>query len=467
MGYRYEIEKHPAPDRYTTPNKYVPYIGKIGLSLNLLREAVKHKFNWPVVFSRPCIYGTLSRPVGGFAPVKDKCVACHRCVQEYDFVRVEINPKYKRLGDSYFDPGSVATVVYEASTGEIPVKGMGYRGKFVGKGFDSFWTDMSEIVRPTRDGIYGREYISTAVDIGRKPSHLPTAKNGARFVQIPLPVIFDFLPGSLMTEQIRDSLVDASQSLGNFFVMAADEWANKDIPAGHIIPLMDASDFGTYKDRIADFDFKIVEIRSGGDRLEDVREAAAELRTLNPGIIVAVRLDSRDNSLNFDFDLVNDIDILHVCADYHGRAWFDGQQVDVKDLTENLHRRLVEEGIRDEVTLIVSGGIIRAEHVPKILICGADAVGLDTALLVALQSRFTGDCLNGNLGRLEPRKFNPGWGKQRIMNLMASWRNQLLEVVSAMGIRDVRRLRGERGRAIFYEDFVKRIPVFIQNAESR
>ena len=30
------------------------------------------------------------------------------------------------------------------------------------------WTDMSEIVRPTRDGIHGREYISTSVDIGRK-----------------------------------------------------------------------------------------------------------------------------------------------------------------------------------------------------------------------------------------------------------------------------------------------------------
>jgi hypothetical protein len=34
------------------------------------------------------------------------------------------------------------------------------------------WTDMSEIVRPTRDGIHGREYISTAVDIGRKPAYL-------------------------------------------------------------------------------------------------------------------------------------------------------------------------------------------------------------------------------------------------------------------------------------------------------
>ena len=31
---------------------------------------------------------------------------------------------------------------------------------------------MSEIVRPTRDGIHGREYISTSVDVGRKLTHL-------------------------------------------------------------------------------------------------------------------------------------------------------------------------------------------------------------------------------------------------------------------------------------------------------
>ena len=34
------------------------------------------------------------------------------------------------------------------------------------------WTDMSEIVRPTRDGIHGREYISSSVDIGQKPPYL-------------------------------------------------------------------------------------------------------------------------------------------------------------------------------------------------------------------------------------------------------------------------------------------------------
>jgi hypothetical protein len=39
-----------------------------------------------------------------------------------------------------------------------------------------------------------------------------------------------------------------------------------------------------------------------------------------------------------------------------------------------------------------------------------------------------------------------------VVNLVAAWHGQLLEVLGAMGMRDVRRLRGEAGRAIFRED---------------
>jgi hypothetical protein len=46
---------------------------------------------------------------------------------------------------------------------------------------------------------------------------------------------------------------------------------------------------------------------------------------------------------------------------------------------------------------------------------------------------------------------------QRITNLMGSWRDQLLEVLGGMGLREVRRQRGEIGRAIFHEDLEKRI----------
>jgi hypothetical protein len=38
------------------------------------------------------------------------------------------------------------------------------------------------------------------------------------------------------------------------------------------------------------------------------------------------------------------------------------------------------------------------------------------------------------------------------MNLIGAWRNQILEVLGAMGIRDAKRLRGEAGRAMFFKD---------------
>ena len=47
------------------------------------------------------------------------------------------------------------------------------------------------------------------------------------------------------------------------------------------------------------------------------------------------------------------------------------------------------------------------------------------------------------------------YAAQRMVNLMGAWHSQLIEVLGAMGIREVRRLRGEVGRAIFMEDIEK------------
>jgi hypothetical protein len=52
-------------------------------------------------------------------------------------------------------------------------------------------------------------------------------------------------------------------------------------------------------------------------------------------------------------------------------------------------------------------------------------------------------------------EIDPEYGAQRIINLIGAWRNQLLEVLGAMGLREVRRLRGEIGRAIVAEDIQK------------
>ena len=102
-------------------------------------------------------------------------------------------------------------------------------------------------------------------------------------------------------------------------------------------------------------------------------------------------------------------------------------------------------GAYEILTLIGSGGIILAEHMPKAIICGLDAVALDAALMVALQAHFNGEYLDRETAALSfPPRLNTAWGVQRVKNLAAAWRDQLLEILGAMGLREVRRLRGER-----------------------
>ena len=98
-----------------------------------------------------------------------------------------------------------------------------------------------------------------------------------------------------------------------------------------------------------------------------------------------------------------------------------------------------------------------AEHVAKAIICGADLTAIDLPLLLALECRYCKRCYDDSQlpCPVELKDVNPLWGAQRIINLIGAWRNQLLEVLGAMGLREVRRLRGEVGRAIFFDEIEK------------
>jgi hypothetical protein len=106
----------------------------------------------------------------------------------------------RRGGDAHWTPEIITQTWYQAETGRIPISGAGYGGACAGPGFDSIWLDMSEIVRPTRDGIHGREVISTAVVLGRRLAALQFDPHGGLVselpaqVEIPIPVLFDPLP---------------------------------------------------------------------------------------------------------------------------------------------------------------------------------------------------------------------------------------------------------------------------------
>jgi hypothetical protein len=165
-----------------------------------------------------------------------------------------------------------------------------------------------------------------------------------------------------------------------------------------------------------------------------------------PGSLVCLRLgfDESEDLLEY---VSKGVYIFHLTADYHGRGANGGF---VLDLIREAHQTFVDAGIRDEVTLIGSGGIIAAEHIPKAIISGLDVVALDTPVVVALQGEFDGDCMDREPSRFSlPKDLGEDWGVQRLKNLVGSWRDQLLEIMGAMGLREVRRLRGEMGRAMF------------------
>ncbi len=158
-----------------------------------------------------------------------QCMGCMRCIQECKaniITRVR-NSRFDALGNDYWKPEIIARIWNQAETGKIPVSGAGYRGPFCGPGFDQMWTDMSEIVRPTRDGIHGREYISTVIELGRKPARLEfcdgnLVTEAPPFHELQIPVILDVPPAGIVSESVRQSIAIAATRLSTLAVATAE-----------------------------------------------------------------------------------------------------------------------------------------------------------------------------------------------------------------------------------------------------
>jgi hypothetical protein len=414
------------------------------LARMLLHELFHSRFNLPVVTSRPCVYGTFSGPVGGFAPRPSQCVGCLRCTIEYpDMVRVCPNPERLGLGDSYFTPDKVDAVVQEAATGQIPVRGAGYRGAFGGEGWDGMWTDMSEIVRPTRDGIHGREFISTAVDLGERPGVLafdpagiPTAPLPRPF-SLPIPMLFDAPPVLAEDPTLCRVLAEAAGRLQTLAILPLSRLLALGVGGSGVAPLVRPAEIEATA-RLAEAP-ALLELDGWDDG------AYRELKRRFPVTPVYVRLPVERDPLPVARSGVR---LFHLTADYHGRAagGFVGGAI------RRVHAALVKEGIREEAVLLGSGGIVAAADVAKAIVCGLDAVALDTVPLVALQGRLEGECRDRRTARIALPRIDQAWGVQRLCNLAGVWRDQLLEILGAMGLREVRRLRGEQGRAMLQAD---------------
>ena len=446
MSIKYHVETRTTPPRFSPVAKLcaLETEGCLGCTECVKRDS--------------CVYGVYEEREYDPHQLVDTgdsmCVACMRCVQECKkgILSRAINPQFVRMGDSHWQPEIIAALWQQATTGSIPVSGAGYRGPFAGPGYHEMWTDMSEIVRPTRDGIHGREYISTVIELGRRPAKLTFDASGnllnemPHFTEIPIPAVLAIPDNRFVTAPVKEAIARGAQLTHTYAVCDMGD-------AGGL--LADQRDHLIVRfDPEADDPARLegISMAELADS-EAVIEQIARLKERHPELIASIRLPLNEHAADRAVRLAAaGAEIIHLQA--HRKAVGLGARRHdfVTTLVKEVHFALLDSAIRDQVTVLLSGGLAAAEFIPKAIACGTDGVGIDLALLVALECRLCPDCDSVPACPVELDQAPVEWAAQRIANLVGAWHSQLIEVMGAMGLREVRRLRGELGRTMFFDD---------------
>jgi glutamate synthase domain-containing protein 2 len=197
--------------------------------------------------------------------------------------------------------------------------------------------------------------------------------------------------------------------------------------------------------------------------VEDHKKHLDWIKEINPRALVSVKV-----STPTDVDMVAvgsyyaGAHIIHLDGSYGGTA--AAPDIAKKNIAmpieyaiSKVHRFLASEGIRDQVTLIASGGIRTAYDVLKAVALGADGCVIGTAEMVALGCVRCACCESG---RGCPRGIASTddelmmlmtleWATQRLINLQNAWREQIVDVLARLGLPGIQALRG-RTEFLYY-----------------
>jgi glutamate synthase domain-containing protein 2 len=202
--------------------------------------------------------------------------------------------------------------------------------------------------------------------------------------------------------------------------------------------------------------------------VEDHKKHLDWLKQVNPRALISVKV-----STPTDVDMVAvgsyfaGAHIVHLDGAYGGTG--AAPEIAKKNIAmpieyaiPKVHRFLESEGIRDQVTLMASGGIRTAYDVAKAIALGADGCIIGTAELVALGCTRLGSCEQGlgcpfGITTTDPERSKlvdaeSAW--RGIVKLYASWQGQLAGILSALapqGVQGIRDLRGRTDVLVYLE----------------
>lgn len=432
---------------------------------------------------------------------ESKCVNCHRCVSLCPTRALKIVKTDHTFKENANWSGRTIQEIYrQAGSGGVLLSSMGNPKEYPVY-WDKILINASQVTNPSIDPL--REPMETRVYLGKKPDHVERDRNGKILnnltpqLKLNTPIMFSAMSYGSISYNAHASLARAAEQLGIYY-NTGEGGLHKDFYqyGPNTIVQVASGRFGVYKDYLEAG--AAIEIKMGqgakpgigghlpgakvGEDVSKTRMIPLHSDAISPAphhdiySIEDLRqlVFSLKEATEYKKPIIVKIAAVHnVAAIASGIARSgadiiaidgfrggtgaaptrirDNVGIPIELALASVDQRLRDEGIRDQVSVVVGGSIRSSADVVKAIALGADACYIATSALLALGCHLCRSCQSGKcnwgIATQRPdlvRRLNPDIGSERLMNLITAWDHEIKEIMGGMGINSIEALKGNR-----------------------
>ena len=410
---------------------------------------------------------------------ESKCVNCQRCVSLCPARALKIVKSDCTLRENAnWSNDTIKEIYKQANSGGVLLSSMG-NPKPMPVYWDKILINASQVTNPSIDPL--REPMETRVYLGKKPQKVSRTAEGKLDCKLPpqlelsMPVMFSAMSYGSISYNAHKSLALAATELGILYNTGEGGLHEDYLEAGAAIEIKMGQGakpgIGGHLPgaKIVGDVSRTRMIPEGSDAIspaphhdiysiEDLRQLVFSLKEATEyKKPVIVKVAAVHNIAAIASGIARSgADIIAIDGFRGGTGAAptrirDNVGIPIELALASVDQRLRDEGIRNNVSLIVGGSIRSAADVVKAIALGADACYVATAALLALGCRLCRTCQSGkcNWGIATQRpelvkRLNPEMGSERLINLMTAWKHEIKELMGGMGINSIEALRGNR-----------------------
>ena len=432
---------------------------------------------------------------------ESKCVSCHRCVALCPTRALKIvKSGHTFRENANWSRQSMEEIYRQAGSGGVLLSSMGNPKEYPVY-WDKLLLNASQVTNPPIDPL--REPMETKTFLGKKPTRVKRDEQGRIVPGLPpqlelsTPILFSAMSYGSISYNAHQSLARAASELGIFY-NTGEGGLHRDFYqyGANTIVQVASGRFGVHKDYLnagAAIEIKMGQgakpgigghlpgakitgdvsrtrmIPAGTDAIspaphhdiysiEDLRQLVYSLKeATNYQKPVIVKIAAVHNVAAIASGIARSgADVIAIDGFRGGTGAAptrirDNVGIPIELALAAVDQRLREEGIRNEVSLLVGGSIRSSADLLKAILLGADGAYIGTAALLALGCHLCRSCHSGrcNWGIATQRpdlvkRLNPEVGAKRLVNLVTAWTHELKEMMGGMGINSIEAARGNR-----------------------